>query len=113
MPLIVVAVTEIDTFSWFVAKNARIPCMGAPTGNRKSSSAKSGKDYNYISEMWMKRGVSFMFRASCAMAKSEELENEISLQQQFRNLTNHDQAPEHTAYFTPFINKSVSMILYK
>lgn len=60
-----------------------------------------------------KEGVSFMFRASCAMAKSEELENEISLQQQFRNLTNHDQAPEHTAYFTPFINKSVSMILYK
>lgn len=27
------------TLSWFVVKNALIPCNGAPTGNRKSSSA--------------------------------------------------------------------------
>jgi hypothetical protein len=27
------------TWSWFVVKNALIPCNGAPTGKRKSSSA--------------------------------------------------------------------------
>lgn len=27
------------TLSWLVDKNARIPCIGAPNGNRKSSSA--------------------------------------------------------------------------
>jgi hypothetical protein len=36
---------EVITLSWLVRKNAWIPCNGAPTGNRKSSSAQQGKQY--------------------------------------------------------------------
>jgi hypothetical protein len=43
---------ELITLSWLVRKNACIPCNGAPTGNRKSSSAQEGKHYeifrNYV-----------------------------------------------------------------
>lgn len=36
------------TLSWFVVKNARIPCNGAPTRNRKSSSEVENQSISNI-----------------------------------------------------------------